>query len=173
MRICTSLSRCALVACFVRRSASRSACQSVRQPPPHLLVNGEWIFDGESYGPIKFQLRVHPLLTDILCTWPADIYRMYLLFTTRCGSTCANDISTLRENSHLSEFPHAALHQTFREKETVYSSQVFMCVKYSAISDCNFSNRFHGNEPENRLVYIKYKTTRSILFYIPDNFERD
>lgn len=38
--------------------------------PSHLLVNGEWMFDSESYGPIKFQL---PLLTDILCTWPADI----------------------------------------------------------------------------------------------------
>jgi len=99
----------------------RNACQSVRQPPPHLLVNGEWIFDSESYGPIKFQLRVHPLLTDILCTWPADIYRMYPLFTACCGSTCAYRIFTLRENSHLSEFIRAALHQTSERNDVFFA----------------------------------------------------
>jgi len=116
-----------LEACFVRRSTGRNACQSVWQPPPHLLVNGEWIFDNESYGPIKFQLGVHSLLTDILCTWPADIYRMYLLFTARCESTCANDISTLRENSHLSEFTYAVLHQTSREKRCILHG--YLCVQ--------------------------------------------
>jgi len=144
----------------------RNACQSFRQPPSHLLVNGEWMFDSESYGPIKFRLHVHQLLTDILCTWPADIYRKCLLFTACCGSTCARTIFP-----HFAKIPTCASSLALYQYRTSKRNDVFFADIYAheifrSLRFFNFQQQVSQRaSSKNQLVYINFKKTKWIFQY--------
>lgn len=88
---------------------------------------------------------------------------------------CAYGIFTLRENSHLSEFIRAALHQTSERNDIILRCYTYMYIytKYSGTSDFNFSNRFLKNKLETLSVslFSNFKKQNE-FFNISDYFSR-